>query len=631
MRQTRRSIAPLTLILLLIVGLPLLLVACSGGSDDGGAVVVIPPAELGAITDLAVTAGDAGTVTLSWTSPAVLDKADLEITYDLRYATLADAETEWATWTIATPPDADSASGVARTYTVTGLAADATYVFEMRTTGGGDWSASSNMVVGTAAVIHDNTSPEPITDLRQWAGTSTSLTFAWTAAHDDGHYGALASHELRYATTPITAENWAQASMATGTPSAGEYEGSLQLTVSELTGETTYYCAVIATDDEGLSSGLSNVPSATTGDLNVIRVYVDGTGDYPTIERAIGAAEVGDLILVGPGRYTWTNQGTGDPLHGMINVPRDWQDFEVRSMAGAELTILDAEGNGAVMSVTGGSTQMPDGSLDYAGIIIDGFTFTGGAPKGTEPNQTDGWAGGGINVHLSDTVIRNCIFRGNEAHDGGGVWIGGQGDAVLEDCLIEDNSAYFGGGVMLINSEPRINIRRCTIRNNQAQSRGGGMFNYHCTVSITDCEISGNTTLGSGGGISSWSMNPGGEIVGCTIVGNDAHNVGAGVFLTDDTTMLVERSIVAFNLRKAGLTCTVNSVLEIGCSLVHGNEGGDDFPYGTVDLGNNLSDDPLLCDLTTLSPSAGSPCLPGNRDGDECGVIGAQDQGCQVP
>ena len=612
-------------ILLLFSGLSWI-AACSSGDGNGGGSIGQPGPVPAAIADLAAIAGTDTSVTLAWTAPAAATKAANPLTYELRCTELANAASDPAGWHSEVFPAAAENSS----HTMGGLTAGTAYVFSLGASYDGvEWSAPSNLVVATAAGIFDTTPPASIRDLRQWGGSDSSVTLAWTAAGDDSTFGAASSHEVRYALAPITVLNWDQATSAAAAVAPAEVAGMLQITVAGLTPGTDYYFGVVATDDQGWTSGLSNIVSAAAADLTVIRVNVDGSGDYPTIERAIGAAQVGDLILVGPGRYTWSAQGTGDPLHGMINVPRDWTDFEVRSMAGAAQTILDAEGNGAVMSVTGGFVTEPGGGLNYAGITIDGFTFTGGSAMGQEASTDEGWAGGGINVHLSDSIIRNCIFRGNEATQGGAVWIGGQGDAVLEDCLIEENSGYIGGGVMLINSLPQITVRRCTIRNNASTTVGGGVFAYHCTMLLEDCLLVDNHARTSGGGLAAQYMNPGGTIVGCTIAGNAGAVRGSGVYLSTDTVVRLTSSVVALNTGSGGFSGIGNSSIELECSLVFGNQGGDSLPYGSVDLGGNIFSDPLFCGSDSYLPGPLSPCLPANRPvGDGCGVIGFGAPGC---
>jgi hypothetical protein len=605
---------------LALAALGLLLSACSGGGDESGPVA--PPVELVAVSDLAVVAGSDSSLTLAWTSPSAAAKAGLGIRYELHYTTVAGAAADWSQWTPATPPTPDAASGTYHTHEVRGLQPGTSHVFALRASTGGDkWSAISNLTLATAAADYDVTRPAAIRDLQQWAGTAGSLTFGWTMAGDDSVYGLAAAHEVRYATEPITAGNWEQALAGpVPTPSA-EASGLMQVTLTGLAAETPYYCAVVAVDDRGLRSGLSNVAQATTGDLRVIRVNVDRTGDYPTIEDAIFAARPGDLVLVGPGRYTWSNQGTGDDLHGMILVDRDYTDIVVRSLAGPERTILDAEEQGSIMTVTGGYVVQPDGSRNYAGITVDGFTFTGG--------RTTANAAGGFNAHLSDSVVRNCIFHDNHGVEGGAVWFGGQGDAVLEDCLIYDNWASWGGGVMLINSEPRLTVRRCTIRNNWATTTGGGIFAVHCTMTVEDCLIYGNTSGDRGGGMSCQQMNPGAEVLRCTIADNKAQVRGSGLYLTVDTVVRLENTVVAYNRVAPVVSLVSNSTLQMGCSLVYGNPGSNVLPAGVVDLGGNLTLDPLYCDLGRFRPGPDSPCLPANHPGGTgCGLIGAVGQGC---
>jgi hypothetical protein len=634
MRLQHRSSVPRYALFLLIL-IPLSLLTACSSSDDGP--VAVDPVALAAITDLSVTRANTASVTLNWTSPVALSKAGLAVSYDLRYTTAAQAAAAWDDWTIAVAPAAHDGTAEPRIHTVSGLTANETYLFDLRATnGGGIWSEASNRVMATAAQQHDRTPPGAVRDLQQWGGTATSLTVAWTAARDDDIYGEIADQELRYATEPITAETWAQAAVAPGAPQqAADVPGMLQLTLGDLTAETDYYFAVVAVDDEGQTSDLSNVLSATTGDLNVIRVYLDGSGDYPNIENAIHSAVAGDLILVGPGRYTWTNQGTGDPILGMINVRRDQTGFEVRSMAGPELTILDAERNGGVMSVTGGSEAEPKTELERAGITISGFTFTQGAAL--DDGGAQGSGGGGLSMHLTDTVVRNCIFRDNEAIQGGAVWVGGRAGATLEDCLFEDNLALVGGAVVLVNSIPTNTVRRCTIRNNRGDRDGGGILAFHCSALIEDCVIVDNSARDEGGGLYVGEVNRPGEepersieVRRCTIVGNQAGVRGSGISLNTDAVIRLENTVVAFNTRTVGLTAIAVSVYEMSCTLVYGNDG-DGLPSSTVDLGGNLFEDPQFCDLATFRLGAGSPCLPANQGPDGCGLIGALAQGCTGP
>ena len=62
-------------------------------------------------------------------------------------------------------------------------------------------------------------------------------------------------------------------------------------------------------------------------------------------------------------------------------------------------------------------------------VFMDRAIALGNAARGTTaPNPNVGWSGAGLNLHLSEAVVRNCIFTGDESTEGGGLWVGGQGD-----------------------------------------------------------------------------------------------------------------------------------------------------------------------------------------------------------
>jgi hypothetical protein len=613
-------------LVMILVTATLVLNGCFS-SDDTDPVIPEPARSPLAVVDLAAVGGTGGSVTLAWTSPQYADKATIR--YDLRHIAYGSEDADWDTWTLTHNPASDTGPGQEHRHVVTSLTSGQVYAFGLKaSTDGVEWTEVSNIAVATSALVFDTTPPATVTGLFVYKSTPENLTMAWPIAGDDGIHGQAESYQARYSSSPITDANWGAATPVPGAIAASSLPGLMETTITGLTADQEYHVALMATDDQGLTSGLSNVASGVTVDWRTFYINVEGTGDYPTIEAAIDAATVGDLILVGPGRYTWANQATGDSLRGLIYVDRDQTDFEMRSIAGAEATILDAQFHGKVMSVTGGGFGTPE-DPDYAGITIDGFTFTNGKAVAVEATNEEGWSGGGLNLHLTDSIVRNCIFIGSEATEGAGLWVGGQGDAVIENCLFEDNSARkWGGGIMLINSEPRITVRNCIVRNNHATFYGGGVFGYHPTFTLENLLIVGNSTADEGGGIYVSLLNPDCRVVRCTVADNAA-NFGSAVFLTENTLLGIESSILAFNTGSAAFSTRVFSGVEIGCTLVFGHDQGNQLPPDHTDLGGNMEIDPLFCDRVNYLLQGESPCLPGNHSGGtDCGVIGATEQGC---
>ena len=202
----------------------------------------------------------------------------------------------------------------------------------------------------------------------------------------------------------------------------------------------------------------------------------DGPADFENIQAAIDAASDGDEIVVMPGTYTGTNIEVINPLGKLITI---------RSSAGPEVTIIDAEG--ARRGVTFETGEGPD-------TIIEGFTITGGT-GGPQGNY-----GGGINCSNSSPTIKDCIIEDNYSISGGGIYCNGNTDheanPIIIGCIIRNNVASSGGGIYLgNNSNP--SLTDCLIESNATDwgyGRGGGIYCYgNNTPTLTGCTVSGNS------------------------------------------------------------------------------------------------------------------------------------------
>jgi chitodextrinase len=110
----------------------------------------------------------------------------------------------------------------------------------------------------------------PAESLAQSAWNSVQLT--WTASGDDSLTGTAAQYDLRYATSLITAANFASATQVTGVSTPGAPGASQSHTVTGLQPATTYWFAIKTADDAGNWSVISNVISkATSAAPDVVR------------------------------------------------------------------------------------------------------------------------------------------------------------------------------------------------------------------------------------------------------------------------------------------------------------------------------------------------------------------------
>lgn len=358
---------------------------------------------------------------------------------------------------------------------------------------------------------------------------------------------------------------------------------------------------------------------ASVSHSTTLYIKADGTGDAPTIQAGIEAAAQNDTILVGPGVYSWSSQGTGDD-YGMIRIMRDWPAMTIVSEQGPEMTVLDGEYLGRVFFYQGHYPDFP------GGLIIDGFTFTRG-----RPTQAGNLVGGGFTAHLSSPIIKNSIFKYNSASQGGAYWYGGWGAPQLIDCLFEGNSAHHGGAILFINSPLTVLVSNCVIQNNSSTGYGAGVFCYNVPLVMENCTVSRNTSSSTGGGLGLQNCEPS-SVSFCTFYKNQAA-AGGGIALLSDTDLMVNNTIIANSISGGAASLHETTSMVFSCSDLFGNNGGNWVgPIADQEgVNGNFRSNPLFCAPLSLDLllEGASPCAPGNHPGGfACGQIGAHPVGC---
>ena len=389
--------------------------------------------------------------------------------------------------------------------------------------------------------------------------------------------------------------------------------------------------------------------------LTLIRVTPGGTGDAATIADAMEAAVEGDTIMLAPGVFS----GPGNRDIFSRGFP-----IVITSEAGAAETVIDCGAGGDAYY------GFYFGGGEDTSTVLEGVTIKGAGKgalvfhDGSGPLVRDcvltgnrymgGWHGGGVIVETgSAPVIRRCVISDNAGSPyGGGVYCKSAAP-VIEDCEISGNSAEdSGGGVASFNSAHPV-IRRCLISANSAiGDSGGGVCVIMGSATVEDCVVTGNTAGYGGGGLfngtsgtltvtgtviagnSSASMGGGVySAVGmtmsqCTVVDNYTAYYGAGVEVFQGQDNHIDHTIVAFNRNAEGIF-TISGDIDITCSDVYGNEGGN-YGGATADMTGplNISGDPLFCDAAggDYYLNADSPVLtpPDPSCGDIMGALGVR-------
>jgi len=353
---------------------------------------------------------------------------------------------------------------------------------------------------------------------------------------------------------------------------------------------------------------------AATAQARTWNVLEDGSGDAPTVQAGIDSSAAGDTVLVYPGTYREAIN-----FQGKIIV--------VRSSSGPDVTTLDATGIG--------TWAVTFDAVVSRSAILEGMRITGG--------------NGGVIIHSSQPSILGNVITGNgPVQSGGGIWCSAdtfypwypliQGNTItgnvannlaggvgtlqrmipdIVDNHIADNEAISGdgGGIYYRSFENGAVIRGNTVIHNRAGDHGGGIYVWHVgDIGTLEVEVSWNLIAGniadgregtgnSGGGIFTWETNA--WIHHNTIVQNTGDGAtgtyGAGIVLDQPGSPLVEKNIIAFNLKGGGIWCGNGATPTIQNNLAWQNVGGDgvgDCPTWWQTNGNIVAD-PAFCD--TLS------------------------------
>lgn len=245
---------------------------------------------------------------------------------------------------------------------------------------------------------------------------------------------------------------------------------------------------------------------------------------YPTIQQAIDAAQIGDTIEVAAGTYH----------EGLVLK----SGITLKGTSGSVLTPNDTSDDSII---DGDDTVRPLSCSGVANIIVEGFTFTNG----------HGSSGGNIHCSGNSVIIRNNLISNGKATDGGygggGVYLGGSKIQLIGN-IIRDNWAWAEGGGVYIDAVDSV-INTNTILGNVADY-GGGICVAGVSPVITNNVIDGNwSDYAVGGGLYLSGASP--QIINNTIVNNRAgqwrHGLGGAIYMSANSNPRIMNNVVANN------------------------------------------------------------------------------------
>jgi hypothetical protein len=180
--------------------------------------------------------------------------------------------------------------------------------------------------------------------------------------------------------------------------------------------------------------------------------------------------------------------------------------------------------NGATFT---GNTAMNAGGAIFDnsgnGLVMNGGTFTRNyAPQG----------GAIFNNANGGEFITRAVFRGNKAVTGGGIY--NNSELLITNSNISGNDAAGQGGGLYNdagNALGKLDTADVIFRGNNARD-GGGIYIANGIVNLADSEISGNNVTADGGGIyqDNFGLRGSLTLAGSEISANNARAHGGGIY-----------------------------------------------------------------------------------------------------
>jgi parallel beta-helix repeat protein len=161
-----------------------------------------------------------------------------------------------------------------------------------------------------------------------------------------------------------------------------------------------------------------------------IRLNADGSGDYPTLEKALAAASSGETILLEAGTYSLAQSLEVDKPLTLLG-------------AGMDQTEIVSEAGGYVIRFSGGGP-----------FIAQDITFR---------HEGDAVASVAV-VDAGDIAFARCRFTGavytEEAGDLAGLWLQGNTTGTVQECEAVENDSF---GILVDDqAEPTLEGNSCT-------------------------------------------------------------------------------------------------------------------------------------------------------------------------
>lgn len=223
-----------------------------------------------------------------------------------------------------------------------------------------------------------------------------------------------------------------------------------------------------------------------------------------------------------------------------------------------------------------------------------------------------GRSGGAISVQYSNLVCTRSTFNANYSVADGGAISLDNSDIIVQSCHFEENTSQGGVGGGLGTYYSRVTLVNSSFWRNAAVSGGGvAITGSGNETRITGCVFAENFAVISAGAATIYGIL---DIGNCTVANNMA-SVRVGGLLLSGGSIRMNNSIVHGNSAPSSAAASDKNLVVIGAiASIHSNLIGGDSDFGDP---SNLTGNPLFESSATLQLSASSPCIDA---GDGCAM-----------
>ena len=351
------------------------------------------------------------------------------------------------------------------------------------------------------------------------------------------------------------------------------------------------------------------------------------TNAYTDLQSALSASLFGDEIWVAAGTYkptTDTDRTVSFVLKNGVAVYGGFAGTEtLRTQRNSAANVTTLSGEIGAAGIADNSYHVVEGSDIDNTSVLDGFSITAG--NGKDVPFQDPW-GGGMRVFLGSPTLSNLIFTSNTAYAGGGIVLDNS-NSILTNVTFNGNSTSFGGGGGMLVVAGTPTLRNVTFNGNLAES-GGGMATSNASPFLENVTFNGNIVSGYGGGMYNGLSDS--ILKNVTFSGNTAA-ISGGAMYNDESNPIITNSILWGNTG-GEITNILGGSPVVTYSIVQGGYTGT----------GNLNADPLLGLLAnnggytqTMALGAGSLAINTGTDTgcpatDQRGVARPQGSHCDI-